>query len=210
MQQRGAPWRITNPHCRCKVQWTFSHPAGGLSWFSFWEIKSVNIKCCFPIRWQCPRISYTIKWEKKTKLAAALCNWTSTNSSDGWGRYTGRPLFLTRSRAGDCAPREWSCRGGTEVWRLTGRCWGHWDGATGRRWVAPSAESELHPPAEAQTWGCIWCLLLWSSTARRGWEFLAQWQSILVDQHYYCGISWSRRRKILFQWNQKTKQQVIL
>lgn len=38
----------------------------------------------------------------------------------------------------------------------------------------------------------------------RGGGLLALWQSVLVNQHYYCGISWSKRQKLLFQWNQKT------
>lgn len=34
----------------------------------FCEITGVNRKCCFPIGWQCPRISYTITWKKNNKI----------------------------------------------------------------------------------------------------------------------------------------------
>lgn len=66
MDQREAPWRITNPqscvafHTELENYYNF--------FFFLGEITGVNKKCCFPIGWQCPRISYTIEWKKNNKI----------------------------------------------------------------------------------------------------------------------------------------------
>lgn len=112
------------------------------------DINLINKTNPFPELWLHSLLN---SWTNMVKLRGTLQIW-----------------LLTMSQEDGCAPRGWSCLEGTAGWRLKGRYWGHWGGATGDCWGALRAEPECPPPqVAAQTWGCILFLLQWFSTV--GW-----------------------------------------
>lgn len=123
------------------------------------DINLINKTKPFPELWLHSLLN---SWTNMVKLRETLQMW-----------------LLTMSQEDGCAPRGWSCLEGTAGWRLKGRCWGHWGGATGNCWGVLLAEPECPPPqVAAQTWGCILFLLQWFSTV--GWGG----KCILVLQHH--------------------------